>query len=141
MSTEVELLREATTLMRKLASGATQGEWESLDGGDRVVAWTEEGGDFEYVVDEPMSHAGNAAHIAAWDPTVASTVADWLDEAAAELEEHIPAWTRPSQGVDDPPALGWNNPEWLAETVEHHFGRPLAVAREFLRREAVNANG
>jgi hypothetical protein len=140
MSAEVELLREAATLMRKLAAGAMQGEWEFLDGGDRLVAWNEDGAEFEHVVDEPMSHAGNAAHIAAWDPTVAVAVAAWLDEAAAELEDHIPAWTRPSAGVDDPPALAWNNPEKLAETIEHHFGRPLAVARELLRREAGNGS-
>jgi hypothetical protein len=136
VSAEAELLREAATQMRKIAAGATQGEWEALDGGDRLVAWNEDGTEFEHVVDEPMSHAGNAVHIAAWDPTVALAVAVWLDESATELEEHIPAWTRPSQGVDDPPALGWDNPEWLAATIQHHFGRPLTVAREFLRREA-----
>lgn len=143
MSADVELLREAATRMREQANAASADQrWsagEEIDG-----VFCHQYGDFGFYVTGPAgspefedSEQGkaDASHVAAWDPAVALRVAVWLEEAATELERHIPAWTRPSGGVDDPPARCWNNPERLAATIEHHYGCALAVARAYLHRE------
>lgn len=92
--TAVETIREAAALMRERAEAATQGRWESLERGDRLVAWRmdpsgEFDDDFEYVVDEPMSNGANAEHIASWDPAVALAVADMLDAEARAYEVFV----------------------------------------------------
>jgi len=92
--TPVEELREAARLMRERAGAATQGRWELLDDGDRLVAWHVNAGGFEIdfacVIDEPIEDADNAAHIASWHPAVALAVADWLDAEAVVLGERQP---------------------------------------------------
>lgn len=97
MPPEVELLRDAAREMRMRANAATAGPWESLDDGDRLVAWrtTPEGfdDDFEYVVDEPIGNAANAEHIASWHPAVALAVADLLEAAVGEFWDGEPQWT------------------------------------------------
>lgn len=127
MSADVELLRKAARLMRERASDATPGPWKP----DAEVVKVDER---RHVADAfgLADKWPNAAHIASWHPAVALAVADWLDQKAGHLEAHIPAWTRPSSGVDDPPGLCWNNPQRLAEVVERHYGRALAVARAYL---------
>lgn len=79
-------LRRASKLMRERAHAATPGPWVSLDGGDRLIH--DPGHDLDppvYVVDEPMSNAANAEHIAAMHPGVALALAGWLD---AEADAH-----------------------------------------------------
>lgn len=83
----VELIREAARLIRERAEAATPGPWESLDGGDRLIAWKLDPSgqfddDWDYVVDEPIGNSANAEHIASWHPGVALLVADWLDIGA-----------------------------------------------------------
>lgn len=78
--TAVHTLHRAAALIRERAEAATRGPWLSLDDGDRIIR--DHDGPVEYVVDEPMSHAGNAAHIATWHPIIALIVADWLDAIA-----------------------------------------------------------
>jgi hypothetical protein len=117
-----DLLRRAATAMRQRAGAATPGRWESLDGGDRLGAWKLDptgqfDDDFDYVVDEPMSNAANAEHIAYLDPAVASRIADLLDFCAATY--NILA------AVDEDPD----------DRGIHHYA--LAVALDYLRVEAV----
>jgi hypothetical protein len=86
-SGDEELIREAAQVMRQRAKAATAGPWESLDDGDRLVAWKLDPSgqfddDFDYVVDEPISNAANAEHIASWHPGVALAVAALLDSLA-----------------------------------------------------------
>jgi hypothetical protein len=84
MSTE--RLSKAAAIVRGRAQAATPGGWESLDNGDRLIAWQDDDS-FQYVVDEPISNGANAAHIATWDPDVAVAVADWLEaEARASVD-------------------------------------------------------
>lgn len=61
-------------------------------------------------------------------------VAAMLELTIAEAEHHIPAWTRPSQGVDDPGADSAGQPERLVTLVWHHFGTQIATARKVLAR-------
>lgn len=81
-------LRAAATRLRILARVATPGPWESLDGGDRIVAWKVGPGgfddDFDYVMPEPMDHAGNAQWIATVHPGLARPLADLLEAAIGE---------------------------------------------------------
>jgi hypothetical protein len=73
--------------MRQRATAATGGRWESLDNGDRLVA-LHGGSAWSYVVDEPISNAANAEHIASWDPPMARAVADLLDDEAQRAERY-----------------------------------------------------
>jgi hypothetical protein len=107
-SGDEELIREAAQVMRQRAKAATAGPWESLDDGDRLVAWKLDPSgqfddDFDYVVDEPISNAANAEHIASWHPGVALAVARWL-KCAADLdpsERHYTAAPRCGMCGDD----------------------------------------
>lgn len=80
--TPSETLRAAAARLRALAAKATPGPWSSLDDGDRLIHVIGEHGDFEYVVDEPISNSSNAAWIAALSPVVAEPL-------ARELEMHF----------------------------------------------------
>lgn len=51
-------------------------------------------------------------------------VADLLDREADHLQHHISAWT-------EPPAVAHDNPQRLAQLVEHNYGHVLAVARAY----------
>lgn len=79
---DTELLREAARRIRETADAATPGPWTNLDRGDRLIHLREDD-EFDYVVDEPMSHEGNADHIALWHPGTAHLVADLLESEAA----------------------------------------------------------
>jgi hypothetical protein len=84
---QIARIREAARLIRQRAEAATEGPWESLDGGDRLVAWKLDPSgrfddDFDYVVDEPIANAANAEHIASWHPGVALAVAALLNSLA-----------------------------------------------------------
>lgn len=81
----VDILRAAADVAEQFADAATPGPWASLDRGDRLIRDTGDDGPLEYVVNEPMSHEGNAAHIVLWQPPVARAVAVWLRATAATL--------------------------------------------------------
>ena len=100
---DVNILRRAAIQMRATAAVATPGPWTSLDNGDRLIHEHNDGtDDFTYVVDEPISHGANAAHIAAWHPGVVLAVANWLDATAAKSEELNDLLGVISQPVGDP---------------------------------------
>ncbi|OPC84161.1 hypothetical protein B4N89_27435 [Embleya scabrispora] len=83
-----DTIRRAADLMRTRAAAATRGPWLSMDGGDRLVH--DPGHDYdppEYVVDEPMSSAANAEHIAALHPLVAVAMANVLEQLARSIDE------------------------------------------------------
>lgn len=85
---QAEVILRAALLMRSRAEAATRGPWLSMDGGDRLVH--DPGHDLdppEYVVNEPMSNAANAEHIASWHPLVALQVAEFLESYGQELKE------------------------------------------------------
>lgn len=79
-------LRKAAQTLRETATKAMPGPWESLEGGDRLVAWKvgSDGfdDDFDYVVDEPVDHSGNAEWIALTNPLLAEPLAQWLETEA-----------------------------------------------------------
>jgi hypothetical protein len=114
-------LRAAATLMRGLAADATQGRWSVAGREDDPVKqyiWTEtERGEEEVAaiqIGEDFTDVEecNAAHMAAWDPTVALAVADWLDEVAA------------TPLAADDPAMGttvWSSVHYHALTVARAF--------------------
>jgi hypothetical protein len=88
---DTDLLRRAAVRLREHANAATPGPWESLDEGDRLVAWKLDpagqfNDDFDYVVDEPISNPANAAFIALMHPPVALALADLLDKQATFLD-------------------------------------------------------
>lgn len=86
----VDLLYRAAEALRKAAAAATPGPWVNLDGGDRLVRETSDG-PTEYVVDEPMSHAGNADYIALLHPPVALALAETMERVylAMQLDPRI----------------------------------------------------
>lgn len=100
--TPAEELRAAAALMRDLANNATGGRWNRAgeEGGDpsQRHIWTTNGqpGDEEWVTaigsgDPTMADVDecNAAHVAAWDPTVTSEVAEWLECWALALDGQL----------------------------------------------------
>lgn len=112
MTGAAELLRAAADLIEQRGEDALPGPWECLDGGDRLIAWRVGPGgfddDFEYVVDEPVSHSGTAEWIALLDPAVAEPLAAWLraeaDGPANDLfdpSEHAVAFARVVLGTPD----------------------------------------
>lgn len=63
------------------ANAATEGPWESLDRGDRLVAWRQRDDElgiaaFDYVVPEPMDNADDAEFIAHARTDVPALVAE-----------------------------------------------------------------
>lgn len=83
-------LRQAAEKLRATGSQAMAGPWESLDNGDRLVAWrnvpgTDFDDDFEYVLDEPLEKE-TAEWIALVSPALAEPLAAWLEEAARQYE-------------------------------------------------------
>ncbi|QVJ00381.1 hypothetical protein KGD82_16605 [Nocardiopsis eucommiae] len=81
----VDILRAAADVADQLADAATEGPWLNLDHGNQLIRDTGDDGPLEYVVNEPMGHEGNAAHIVLWQPSVARSVAALLRATAAEL--------------------------------------------------------
>jgi hypothetical protein len=82
-----DMCRRAAARIRELAEAATPGPWTSLDNGDRLIhEHNDDTDDITYVVDEPMSNAANAAHIAAWSPPAALAVAALLDATVEQIE-------------------------------------------------------
>lgn len=84
--TAVDTLRTAAAMIRERAQSATPGPWLDLNWGDRIIR--DHDGPVEYVVDEPMSHAGNAWHIATWSPDRTLIVAELLDAIAQDAEDN-----------------------------------------------------
>lgn len=125
-----DLLRRAATRLRESALAATGGSWCSLDGGDRLVSFSEDGRtQLDYVVDEPMSNAANAAYIATVHPPVALALAELLDHVSDDYGDeraeekdfpHVSGSTY--KAVVD--AYGGQRWDWTAA---------LAVARAVLR--------
>ena len=76
-----DLLKRAAAKLRDAlaADYLTEGPWDCLDGGDRIVHVSASGMDIEYVVDEPMSNPSNAEYIALMHPPVALALAAWLE--------------------------------------------------------------
>lgn len=84
-------LREAATRLRKIGSKVMPGPWESLNDGDRLVAWrnvpgTDFDDDMEYVFDEPLEKE-TAEWVALVNPDLAEPLAAWLEEAADTVDE------------------------------------------------------
>jgi hypothetical protein len=107
-----EELKTAAAELRAVGGGAMAGPWESLNNGDRVVAWrnvpgTDFDDDFEYVVDEPMEKE-TAEWIALVNPLVAEPLAASMEQAAKEYE-----------------FFGANSESWASSTA----ASLLAVAR------------
>lgn len=91
-----ELLRRAAKTLREHAEMAMPGRWESLDAGDRLVAWLPDG-HFEYLVtEEPARHGETADYIALMHPAVAMALADWLERLAevqrSEVDDRLFAY-------------------------------------------------
>jgi hypothetical protein len=87
--TPAEVLREAAKRIREVAGKATPGRWLNLDRGDRIISEPDAGGDFEYVLDEPLeANRDNGEHIAMWQPSVALLVADELEQQAEGWDDH-----------------------------------------------------
>lgn len=138
-TTAAATIRRAAQLIRERAANATPGEWYA-DGDLGVYAYgSEDIPDCPKVFTDHAATREDIEHIAGFGPLVAVAIAEWLDAEADRLEQHIPAWARPSSGVDGPPALCWNNPQRLAELIEHHYGPALAVARAYLAPTSTHA--
>jgi hypothetical protein len=115
-------LRSAAVKLRDTAYGAPSGPWQSLDGGDRLVALTESGRAWTHVLEEPVGHAGTAEWIALASPVLAEPLAAWLEQAAVWHDETTDVLTDPNHVLHD--ACGG-----VAGADCSCFAHPLAVAR------------
>jgi hypothetical protein len=151
VSFEVGLLREAATQMRERATAASSGErWSAGDAIDGT--FYNQYGDFGWYVTGPAgspefadSEQGkaDAVHVASWDGPPALAVADLLTKAADAYQterDHVAC-------ADDcpPGCVGHGVAEFhvACDSVvdECQCLAPfVAVARAFLRREAVEAD-
>lgn len=84
MTTGVDVLREAATLVRGRAEAATPGPWTIVGGGDCVAPVG-----IMVAPDDGGIADSDAAHIATWHPGVAVAVADWLDRLAVENGDFV----------------------------------------------------
>src|SRR5690606_41134756 len=83
--TIADVLREAAARLRKIGSKVMPGPWESLNDGDRLVAWrnvpgTDFDDDMEYVFNEPLEKE-TAEWVALVNSDLAEPLARWLGEA------------------------------------------------------------
>ncbi|WP_435108127.1 hypothetical protein [Nocardiopsis synnemataformans] len=101
----INVLLAAATVAEEIADAATEGPWISLDRGDRIIRDTGDDDLLEYVVTEPMSHEGNAAHITLWQPPVARAVAVWLRATAAEWPTQPVITATPTRSAERRAAL------------------------------------
>lgn len=86
MSAVAGLFRWASARLRELSGTAVSGPWESLDDGDRLVAWRGlPDCEFIHVVEEPIS-AGTSRYLAMMHPPVAEAMARVFDVHAARIE-------------------------------------------------------
>jgi hypothetical protein len=83
--TPADEMRRAAVTLRETAYGAPSGPWQSLEGGDRLVALTDSGRAWTYVLEEPVGHAGTAAWMALTNPLLAAPLASWLEETAEDM--------------------------------------------------------
>ncbi|SET50975.1 hypothetical protein [Nonomuraea wenchangensis] len=86
-------LREAAARLRESGGNALAGPWESLDNGDRLVAWrnvpgTDFDDDFEYVLDEPLEKE-TAEWMALVNPLLAEPLASWLEKTAKKFDDEV----------------------------------------------------
>jgi hypothetical protein len=143
LSAEVELLREAATLMKILAANTTEGRWEF--GTSSTVYMNGTGVYYQRVAGVPgikgtlSMFKTDAEHMIAWDPAVARSVAALLERAANGYETKL----------DMPECAGCDDEECTDEVgAEFHvtcnqwvddcqcLAPFVVVARKFLRREA-----
>jgi hypothetical protein len=122
---DVELLRKAAAKMRELAEAA-QGRtkrWHLDDGNPwlTVPQLQPLGHPVTESVDPEVIFPHHAEHIAAWDPTVALAVADWLEDEAKTLEIHLGVSARLQASTAG-----------FAKV----YAKPLATARAFLREDS-----
>jgi hypothetical protein len=85
-------MRRAAKLMRARAEVATGGTWgQDEDNPGDVIAWqmdrTGQFDDDQETVVDGMLNEADAAHIASWGPSVALSVAVWLEAAADAWDE------------------------------------------------------
>lgn len=87
-SSAAEILRAAADRIDTLAVAAMPSPWECLADGDRILSNPDNSDyEFEYVIDEPMSHAGNAHWLTTLSPAVAPALSSWLRGEAEEIVE------------------------------------------------------
>lgn len=144
MSAEVDLLREAATLMRILATNTTEGRWEFEASSTLYMNGT--GVYYQHAAGRPgikgtlTTLKTDAEHMIAWDPTVALAVAALLERAANgyEIKRDMPECA----GCDEeecPDEVGddfhTTCNQWLDDC--QCLAPFVAVARAFLRHEAV----
>lgn len=124
--TPVEVIRRAAKEMREKAEACVPGRWTVEDG---VQSWDlyvgrGEGAHGYKLIKAPKKsreyaeywpYPAESAHIAAFDPTVALAVAEWLEKAATTYEIEI------KEGMG---------------TSIRRITPALAVARAFLREES-----
>lgn len=145
MSREVDLLREAATLMRKLAENTTEGRWElgrtSTVYMDGTAGYVLRAGGKPGIRATFTAGPSDAEHMIAWDPAVGLAVASLLEKAANDYKT---AWDTPEcPGCADSTCPPHGRAEYHADgRCEDWVSDCLClapfvtVAREFLRREA-----
>lgn len=129
--TPAEELREAATKLRVTALHSIGGPWESLDGGDRLVALTESGREWAYVAEEPIGHAGTAAWMALANPLLAEPLAAWLEWAADIARDH--PW--------DPDYDGMPDLRWCTSCQNEETSCVAAVDRALTVARLINRGG
>lgn len=132
-----EVLRRAASLMRERAEAATDGvcpEWtrsavRHIARNCDIECWHE---DSDPLVEkyhdadglpEGWSRYDDASHIASWHPTVALSVAAWLDDEAESFDT-TELWFHPDDGAS------------IQEDKDFMFKGSLAVARAYLGESA-----
>lgn len=143
MSAEVDLLREAVTLMRAIAENTTEGRWElgrtSTVYMDGTAGFVLRAGGKPGIRATITAGPSDAEHMIAWDPTVGLAVAALLERAA---DDYKTVWDTPDcPSCADVYLTGHPRAEyhlgceaWVPECK--CLAPFVAVAREFLRREA-----
>jgi hypothetical protein len=120
MASDAQLLRDAATRLRDLATEATEGPWNydpAYGFGSTAEVVAQNGG--WIVVRGDHDEDSNLRWIAAMSPALAEPLAAWLEAQADVLARCHQLWSDPQSGViEDVDAL-----------VEQRFSHPLAVAR------------
>jgi hypothetical protein len=87
-----DLLRQAATVLRERADAATPGPWTALPGAGNVWRFPDEGSPSLIA---RGGHEGpspaDAAYIATMHPGVGHALADWLDNEASIMGDHLAA--------------------------------------------------
>lgn len=154
----VEILAQAATVVEQVLAGTTGGPWWSHDTEQCFTLHGVAGrlpaahGVPEQVVsaqilkarkaDREMEPYWPSAADGTWmttmNPLVGPPIAALLRRAHQRASEHIPAWTAPSGGVEEPPAACYGDPDRLVRLVRHHFGPEIELAQVLLRLDDHN---